>query len=199
MKMIAKLTLAVLLVTFLAMGVFTGCASQKQMQEEQQRRDQARQDSVARVEAAQKAEREKVVADSLAKIEEANRLKMEEERLARERVEKELASMHTVYFAFDQSKLTSDARTKLQENAVILQRYPDRSIVIEGHTDERGSTEYNLALGERRAAAVQKYYQDYGISGERIRIISYGEERPATPGNNEDAWSKNRRALTKVQ
>lgn len=78
-------------------------------------------------------------------------------------------------------------------------KYPKWQVTVEGHCDERGSTEYNLALGERRAATVKQYYQDFGIDPKQIKIISYGEERPAVQGHSEKAWAKNRRAVTLVK
>jgi outer membrane protein OmpA-like peptidoglycan-associated protein len=96
-----------------------------------------------------------------------------------------------VYFGYDRSTITSEERPKLDKVAAYLQKYPQLYLIIEGHCDERGTLEYNRALGERRAIGVKKYIESQGISGERIRTISYGEEKPAVP--NEHA--KNRRAV----
>jgi peptidoglycan-associated lipoprotein len=82
----------------------------------------------------------------------------------------------------------------LKENAALLHKYPKVKIQIEGHCDERGTNEYNLALGERRANSTRNYLISLGISPDRISTISYGEERPLDPGHNEEAWAKNRRA-----
>jgi peptidoglycan-associated lipoprotein len=98
-----------------------------------------------------------------------------------------------IYFDFDRSELKPEARAVLTKKADWLRSNPKYKVRIEGHCDERGSTEYNLALGERRANAAWKFLNALGVSGERMSVISYGEERPDDPGHNEQAWSKNRR------
>lgn len=114
-------------------------------------------------------------------------------------VERELVSSgDTVYFAFDSFSLDSVAQGTLDRQAALLLKSGGVNVNIEGHTDERGTREYNLALGERRATAVKDYLVAYGINPSRIRTISYGEERPAVVGSNEAAWAKNRRAVTVV-
>jgi peptidoglycan-associated lipoprotein len=100
----------------------------------------------------------------------------------------------TVYFDFDKYNLRSDAKEMLKVNVQTLKDNPEVSVLIEGHCDERGTVEYNLALGERRANASKQYLLDMGIAAARVRTISYGEERPADPGHDEAAWAKNRRA-----
>ena len=98
-----------------------------------------------------------------------------------------------IYFDFDKSELKPEARATLTKKAEWLKTNSEFSLRIEGHCDERGTNEYNLALGERRADAAMKFLNALGISGDRISTISYGEERPAESGHNEAAWSKNRR------
>jgi peptidoglycan-associated lipoprotein len=98
-----------------------------------------------------------------------------------------------VYFDYDKYDLRSDARALLQENARLLKENPDFRLVLEGHCDERGTEQYNLALGQRRADAVKDYLADLGITGTKLETISYGEERPFATGGNESAWSQNRR------
>jgi len=98
------------------------------------------------------------------------------------------------FFEFDASTLTDAAKSALENNAKWLQQNEGQSVVIEGHCDERGSVEYNLALGERRAKAAKEYLVSYGISASRLTTISYGKERPFDPGHDENAWSQNRRA-----
>lgn len=98
-----------------------------------------------------------------------------------------------IYFAFDKSDLTAESQALLKQKANWLRDNASYSVRIDGHCDERGTNEYNLALGERRAHAAKKFLTDLGISGDRIASLSYGEERPAAPGHNEQAWSKNRR------
>ena len=102
----------------------------------------------------------------------------------------------TVNFGFDSSELTVSARSTLNRQSAFLSVNPDLMIVIEGHADERGTREYNLALGERRATAVRDYLVAKGINAARVRTVSYGKERPAVSGSDEAAWAKNRRAAT---
>ncbi|MDE3154293.1 MAG: peptidoglycan-associated lipoprotein Pal [Acidobacteriota bacterium] len=98
------------------------------------------------------------------------------------------------FFDFDSAELSADARAALQQDADLLKKYPTWKITIEGHCDERGTAEYNLALGERRAGAAQAYLVSLGIAADRIRTVSYGKEFPFDPGHDEAAWAKNRRA-----
>ena len=102
-------------------------------------------------------------------------------------------SFQTLFFDFDKSNIRSDQRGTMQRNAQLLSKYQTVKIRIEGHCDERGTDEYNLALGQRRADSVQSFLSDYGISSSRISTVTYGEMRPADPGHNEVAWAKNRR------
>ncbi len=99
-----------------------------------------------------------------------------------------------IHFEFDRSNLLPEAQEILRSKAQWLQDNPDVHAVIEGHCDERGTNEYNLALGDRRANSAKAYLVDLGISGSRLTCISYGEERPLDPGHDEEAWAKNRRA-----
>jgi peptidoglycan-associated lipoprotein len=101
----------------------------------------------------------------------------------------------TYYFAFDRSVLSPDDLASLEMHATFLRNNPDRSVVIEGHADERGTREYNLALGERRADAVRNFLMSAGVSSRQVETVSYGEERPEDPGHNEGAWQRNRRAI----
>ena len=103
-----------------------------------------------------------------------------------------------VFFDFDKYDLTPDARDVLRRQATWLNRYPQVTIVVEGHCDERGTREYNLALGERRANSVRDYLVALGVSPGRVRTISYGEERPVALGSNEAAWAQNRRGVTSI-
>jgi peptidoglycan-associated lipoprotein len=99
-----------------------------------------------------------------------------------------------IYFAFDSSALSPEAQAILRQKAEWLRKNPGVSVSIEGHCDERGTTEYNLALGDRRAWAVKSFLTNLGIPGNRLTTISFGDERPADPGHDEYAWAKNRRA-----
>ncbi len=99
-----------------------------------------------------------------------------------------------IRFAYDEYALTSEAKEKLSRNAEVLTGNMWVDVLIEGHCDERGTVEYNLALGEKRALAAKRYLVSYGIDPSRISVISYGKERPLDPRHNEEAWAKNRRA-----
>ncbi|MBV8939981.1 MAG: peptidoglycan-associated lipoprotein Pal [Alphaproteobacteria bacterium] len=103
-----------------------------------------------------------------------------------------------VFFAFDSSSLSDEAQKTLERQATWLKQYPNVNVTIEGHCDERGTREYNLALGERRADAAKKYLVSLGVKSSRVSTISYGKERPAVVGHDESAWSQNRRAVTVV-
>ena len=103
-----------------------------------------------------------------------------------------------VLFDYDSSELSSEAKLTLDKQSRFLRVNSDLTFTIEGHCDERGTREYNLALGEKRATAVRDYLVIEGISPDRIRVISYGKEKPAVVGSNDMAWSKNRRAVTTV-
>ena len=147
-------------------------------------------------------------AEAKAKAEEEARRKAEEEaraeaerqaRLRELKMRQELADAirifesENIYFAFDKSDLTGESKATLKKKADWLKANSGLSVRIAGHCDERGTNEYNLALGERRAHAAKKFIMALGISGNRISTISYGEERPADPAHNEGAWAKNRR------
>jgi peptidoglycan-associated lipoprotein len=103
-----------------------------------------------------------------------------------------------VFFDYNESDLKPEARATLDRQAAWLKKYPSVSSTIEGHCDERGTREYNLALGERRATAVKNYLVADGIGADRLKTISYGKERPAVLGSNEAAWAQNRRGVTVV-
>ena len=116
-----------------------------------------------------------------------------------QRVEREIVAVgDTVYFAFDSYALDAQSQATLDKQAAILMKNGGIQVTIEGHTDERGTREYNLALGERRATAVKDYLVAFGINPSRVRTISYGKERPVAVGSTEDAWARNRRAVTVV-
>ena len=101
-----------------------------------------------------------------------------------------------VFFATNKSNLTTAARETLRKQAKFLRKNKNLNVTVEGHADERGTREYNLALGERRANAAKDYLMTYGISSDRISVLSYGKERPVDSGSNPLAWSKNRRSVT---
>lgn len=105
------------------------------------------------------------------------------------------SDFQTIYFDFDKYNIKPEFEAAIRHNAEILTGDPGKRVLIEGHCDERGTTEYNLALGERRARAVQNALVEQGVNPNQISIVSHGEERPADPGHNEEAWAKNRRAM----
>jgi peptidoglycan-associated lipoprotein len=102
--------------------------------------------------------------------------------------------LQPVYYGLDSSDVAGDMQATLQKNAEILKQYPSWVVTIEGHCDERGTAEYNLALGERRAQSARAYLVSLGIPAERLKIVSYGKEFPFDPGSTEEAYAKNRRA-----
>lgn len=102
--------------------------------------------------------------------------------------------LRPLFFAYDSSEVSPEGRAVLDENAGILRRSPTWTVTIEGHCDERGTAEYNLALGERRAVAARTYLVSLGIPADRLRTVSYGKEFPFDPGQSEAAWANNRRA-----
>ena len=133
-----------------------------------------------------------------AKQEELARQQAIEEQRIREEAELKAAARNMflnedVFFEFDSAVLLAEAQAILKKKAEWLINNPDVTAIIEGHCDERGTNEYNLALGERRAESAKTFLMDLGIAGSRLNCISYGEERPVDPGHNEEAWSKNRR------
>ena len=106
-----------------------------------------------------------------------------------------ISSLETVYFDYDTAAIRSDARAALQSNASAINDNADwGTVTVEGHCDERGSEEYNLALGDRRAKAVKRYLVDLGVPSARLRTVSFGEAKPAVQGHNESAWRYNRRS-----
>ena len=187
--------------------VLTGCAKKAMTKQEpgisEQQTEAAaaeRERERARLE-AEKATREK----ELREREEAARKAAEAEKeLEKSLVAKkypgiegevfESKLLKDVYFEFDRYDIRPEAAPLLKENAALLMKYPKMKIQVEGHCDERGTSEYNLSLGERRADSVMKYLFSLGISRDRISTISFGEERPFDPTHTEEAWSKNRRA-----
>jgi peptidoglycan-associated lipoprotein len=137
-------------------------------------RERARQDSIARARAAEAAARGGAGAEAAARA----RAILEE----------------TVYFDYDESAIRADAQESLARKVPILRANPNARIRVSGHADERGSVEYNLALGMRRATASRDYLTGFGIGADQFEVVSFGEDRPADSGSNEQAWARNRRA-----
>jgi len=147
------------------------------------------------------AEETKAVDEEALKRAEAERLAKlrEQEREMKLRGEIQAFESERIYFDFDKAELKPEAQANLKKKAEWLRANTKFSIQIEGNCDERGTNEYNLALGERRASVAKNFLISMGISADRISTISYGEERPADPGQNEKAWAKNRRDEFKVK
>ncbi len=139
------------------------------------------------------ARREQARRDSIAAAERVARDNAERDRLARVARARETLS-DIIYFEYDSNELTAESQEKLRTKIAILRSNPGLRVQVEGHADERGSTEYNLALGQRRAETVREYLSGFGIDGSRVLTISYGEERPIVEGSQESAWARNRRA-----
>jgi peptidoglycan-associated lipoprotein len=185
--------LVVLMFMFSSLMFLTSCAKkQVRVSDETQ----------TKTEATKASEADEAAGRDIAAENEAYKAKKEAERQAmlremRKRQEMKTALRHfqaeKIYFDFDKSELKPEAREVLKNKAEWLRDNPSYSLTIEGHCDDRGTSEYNLALGERRAMAAWKFLNALGISGDRMKTISYGEERPAVQGNNEEAWSQNRR------
>ena len=147
-------------------------------------RDAAARDSAARVAATREAAARKTRDDSIAAV-----------RLLASKTVAELRQtlLATVYFDYDKSDVRDDTRAAIELKLPILAANPRLRVRIQGHTDERGSDEYNLALGQRRAATLKRYFTDHGVDESRIELVSFGRERPASPGDDDAARAKNRR------
>ncbi|MBA4393849.1 MAG: peptidoglycan-associated lipoprotein [Desulfobacca sp.] len=128
------------------------------------------------------------------KEQESQRLREEEARRLKEAAEKARFESEDISFEFDQYILSDTAKKNLAKKVQWLKDYPSAKALIEGHCDERGSAEYNLALGQKRADAVMQYLVSLGINANRLSTISFGKEKPLDPGHTEEAWAKNRRA-----
>ena len=120
--------------------------------------------------------------------------RVDEDALRRQRIQAKIAAtFRPIYFEYDQSTLSPEAKSTLTDIGSLMKEEKDITARIEGHADERGTNEYNLSLGERRSKAVQDYLSSYGVNSSRLSTISYGEEKPAMEGHDESSWSKNRR------
>jgi peptidoglycan-associated lipoprotein len=150
--------------------------------------------------AADAAAKAKAEADARARADAAAKARAEAKAKERAKMAAMMAvESEKIYFDYDRSELKPESRTILTKKAEWLNANTDYNLRIGGHCDERGSTEYNLALGERRADAASKFLQALGVSGDRITTISYGEQMPVDPGHNERAWAKNRRDEFKLE
>ena len=193
--------IVIFVVLVFGLSMFAGCAEKKAVvkegasQDQQIAADQAAKDAAAK-DAADRYAREQAEKDAA-------------DRLAREKAEKEKgekgeaakveaaatveAAVKDIYFDFNKSNIRPDAREILKASADYFLKNSGASIVIEGNCDERGTAEYNMALGQRRAAEAKKYLVNLGVKESKMKTISYGKERPIDPGHDEQAWAKNRR------
>jgi len=182
-------------IVFLAVALMgtTSCATKKK--EAVTTEVQPSADEIKAREAEERARMEK---EKLASLKEEEVKAVSEEEEVREMEFDRNQSLEIIYFDFDKYNITFGARQTLGRNADWMNAFPDAIIQIEGHCDERGTEEYNVALGDRRAGAVKDYLVSLGVDASRLHTISYGEERPADPGHNEEAWASNRRSEFKV-
>lgn len=184
----SRWSIALMVILALALVVGAGCAKKKTTSTPPGAKVEVKDDSKWAPPPPQPAEPQ---------VDEAALAAEAEARAKTEAVE-ELTSV-VIHFAFDSYELSEEARAILALKANIMRRYDGVGVVIEGHCDERGTEEYNLALGERRARAAYEHLVILGVDPERMSIVSFGEERPADPGHNETAWAKNRRSEFVVQ
>jgi peptidoglycan-associated lipoprotein len=209
-----KKSFAVLILVLFFGLILTGCPKKTQVKEEPSAKTAAQlaeeKERAARLEAEKRREEARIREEDQRRREEER--KKEEERksaAAQKELERSLKEKKTagiegsvfessmlkdVYFEFDRYEIRPGDADVLKQNAALMTKYPHVKIQVEGHCDERGTAEYNLALGERRANSVKKYLVSLGIAPGRISTISYGEEKPADAANTEAAWAKNRRA-----
>lgn len=193
-----------ILILILCLGLIVAGCPKKTVVKEEPSVKKGEEAAVAEREKAAKLEAEKAAKEAkereLAKMKEEQAKKEFEQSLVAKKepgIEGEVLEsklLKDIHFDFDKYDIRPGDAEILKGNAALLMKYPKVKIQIEGHCDERGTVEYNLALGERRASNTKKYLISLGILADRISTISYGKERPLDPGHNEEAWGKNRRA-----
>ena len=193
-----KISVAVLMI--LTVGVFSGCAKKTIRSDAMGYSPSRVEPRAAEPESADKTaalEKEKGLSEENlreeALREKALREKALQDELARKEAAMKAAKLEPVYFDFDQWSIREDQKEVMVKNSQWLKANPNTKVRLEGHCDERGTAEYNLALGQKRAEAVRAFLEGMGIPSQRMATISYGEERPVDPGHNEAAWIKNRR------
>jgi peptidoglycan-associated lipoprotein len=202
----------VVIVLILCFGlIVSGCPKKTVIKEEptvkKAEESAAEREKAAKLEAEQREReaRERETKEELAKLkeQEAGKQQQEQKEFEKSLVAKktpgiegevfETKMLKRIHFDFDKYDIRLEDTESLKQNAAVLKRFPSVKIQIEGHCDERGTGEYNLALGERRAHSAKEYLVSLGVDGNRISTISYGKEKPLDPGHNEEAWAKNRR------
>jgi len=179
-----------MLIIILAFILPAGCAKTAAVKEEPQATAQA---TELEKEKAREKAMEEQLAQEKAKEQAMAKEEAKEKAAKKAEVKEEASQFDDIHFAFDRSDLRPDAREILDMHAKWLKEHPKYGVRIEGNCDERGTVEYNLALGNRRANSAMKYLVDLGVDKKRISTISYGKERPLDPGHDEEAWAKNRR------
>ena len=183
-----KLWIKLILLLIIPGFLFTASCTKKAVTSDTEVTQPIEEKDLKAKEAAEKARQEEL----------ARQRAIEEERLKEEAAKREAARnqflTQDIYFDFDSFSILPEAQEILSNKAEWLQDNSDATVTIEGHCDERGTIEYNLALGDRRAESAKAYLVNLGIAESRLNTISYGEERPMDPSNNENAWGKNRRA-----
>lgn len=184
-KVMRSFIIALPVVTLMA------CESGPTEQEKEAERNRIAQQQAAEQKAAEEARQEQVRLEAIQRQEQA-------EEQARADLQA-LKNDQTVYFDFDRSSIKSEFYPVLDKHAAYLVKHPTQSVVIEGHTDSRGTPEYNIALGERRAKSVETYLLNAGVSSSQISVVSYGEEKPAVNGSTEYAMAQNRRGIVTYQ
>jgi len=182
-------TLKLLSALFLSAFILSGCESMDTKEEDTFANAEVDSQAKADAEAAAAAEAE-LKARQMA----AQELAAQQAREAAMKEQAALREIRTFYFDFDQSSIKPESRASLTAHAAFLAANPSVNVLVEGHTDERGTKGYNMALGERRANSVQQFLVVNGASKSQIEVISYGEERPANSAHTESAWAQNRRA-----
>ncbi len=188
-----KTTVLAVVVAFLVFGIFLASCAKKQVQvtegvqpAETKAEPTVKKEEIPKVESGFTEEYKRREAERQARLRELEKA---------QRLQEEIRAFEAemIFFDFDKADLKPEARAVLRKKADWLLKHPEFHVRIEGHCDERGTNEYNLALGERRAHAAKMFLMDLGVPEERISTISYGEERPLDPRSNEEAWAKNRR------
>ena len=182
----------VIIILILCVGLFlTGCPKKTVMKEEP---SMTKEDAAARERAEQTMKEQELKAKEEAAKRDLDKSLVAKKEPGIEGTVFESSLLKDIRFDFDRYDIRPQDTEILRENVALLKKYPNVKIQIEGHCDERGTTEYNVALGERRANSTKRYLLSLGISADRLSTISYGEEKPADSGHTEDAWAKNRRA-----
>jgi peptidoglycan-associated lipoprotein len=186
---------AVVVFAFSSVFLLSSCAKKEVIKEEEVMKAPPKVEEEKPAEKKEMAPKEEAKMERLKELEAAKKeeaAKIDEEKAWMERRASKFEA-ESIYFDFDKSFIKLEYRPVLNEKAAFLKDYPEMRVRIEGNCDERGTNEYNLALGERRANSAKNFLVSWGIAADRIEIISYGEERPRALGHNEAAWAQNRR------